>query len=131
MIIVFSCLGTFSRRFSHRSGFFLLYGFSRDHILSSPDFKEQILEALFLSFQQHKVDNLYSVRERSDLDFDCPLLETNRQMLFLPRSDAFSFQLSPALSNQKYLEDQHIKIAVKADDGHESYGKSCYSVVFL
>jgi len=32
-------------------------------------------------------------------------------------------KLSPALSNQRYLQDQHIKIAVKAEDGHESYGE--------
>ena len=31
-------------------------------------------------------------------------------------------QLVPALSNQSYLEDQHLLLAVKGEDGHESYG---------
>ncbi|XP_065056626.1 phosphatidylinositol 3,4,5-trisphosphate 5-phosphatase 2A-like isoform X1 [Rhopilema esculentum] len=37
-------------------------------------------------------------------------------------------KLIPALSNQGYLEDQHIQIAIKGEDGHESYGEFVLSV---
>eukprot|EP00794_Sanderia_malayensis_P011283 gene11283-12463_t len=37
-------------------------------------------------------------------------------------------KLVPALSYQGYLEDQHLLIAIKGDDGHESYGECVLSL---